>query len=67
MARGDASESQNKTFTGGIKGGGVGKALAIRGKKIDTSVVVIGDDADMTSSGIKVGVGVSISVGIVIV
>jgi len=66
MARDDEGESQNNTFSIGVKGGGAGWT-EIRGRKIDIDVTVMGADAEMGASGINVGVGVSVAVGNVIV
>ena len=62
MARGEASESQNSTFTGGINGGGGGRSLIVSGRKIDTSVGEMVVDAEIDASVDKPGVGVRVTV-----
>ena len=67
MGREDDNESQNSTFSTGVKGGGVGaRSREIKGRKIE-SVGEIVLDAETGTSGIAVGVDVSVEVGMVVV
>ena len=67
MGREDDNESQNSTFSTGVKGGGVGaRSREIRGRKTE-SVGEIVVDAETGTSGIAVGVDVSVEVGMVVV
>ena len=67
MAREVESESQNRTLSIGVKGGGVGASSnEIKGRKIDR-VGEIAVDAGTATSGIIVGVGVNVEVGKVVV
>lgn len=67
MSREEESESQYSTFSIGVKGGGVGGRLReINGRKSerDGEIVV---EAETGTSGIAVGAGVTVEVGMVVV
>ena len=66
MEREEDSESQNSTFSMGVKGGGVGgRSIAINGRKTERDELIV-VDAGAGASGNSVGVGVSVAVGMVV-